>query len=264
VNCVTTETVSLLHPVLRWYPVWQRNFRVWRKMAGPSLLGNFGEPLLYLLALGYGLGSFIETIDGLPYVVYLASGVICSSAMFSASFEGMYSAYSRMVPQRTWDAMLATPLAVTDVVIGEAVWAASKGLINSVAILIVATLLGVIDSWQVLWVLPVIALMGLCFAALALIMTAFSRSYDFFLYYNTLVLIPMLMLGGVFFPLERLPAAIQWLAQLSPLTHTIALVRPLATGGTIDQPLLHLLVLSGYVATALWLAVTLLRRRLLA
>jgi lipooligosaccharide transport system permease protein len=249
--------------LLRWYPVWQRNFRVWQKMAGPSLMGNFGEPLLYLLALGYGLGSFVGSMQEMPYIVYLASGIVCSSAMFSASFEGMYSAYSRMATQRTWDAILATPLDIRDIVIGEAVWAASKGLISATAILIIATLLGVISTWQVLLVLPVVFLMALCFASMALIMTAFSRSYDFFLYYNTLVVMPMLMLGGVFFPLQRMPALIQGLSQLLPLSHTVAIVRPLVTGMPVNQPVVHLLVLAGYTAVALWLAIRLLRRRVM-
>ena len=81
--------------VLHWLPVWRRNFKVWSKMAGPSLLGNFGEPLLYLLALGYGLGSIIGSLQGLPYLIFLASGIVCSSAMVTASFEGTYSAYAR-------------------------------------------------------------------------------------------------------------------------------------------------------------------------
>lgn len=249
--------------LVQWYPVWLRNFRVWQKMAGPSLLGNFGEPLLYLLALGYGLGSFVGTMQEMPYIVYLASGIVCSSAMFSASFEGMYSAYSRMATQRTWEAILATPLDIRDIVIGEAVWAASKGLISAAAILIIAALLGVVANWQAVLVLPVIFMMALCFAAMALIMTAFSRSYDFFLYYNTLVVMPMLMLGGVFFPLERLPAIAQSLSQALPLAHTVALVRPLVTGMPVQQPLVDLLVLAGYTAVALWLAIRLLRRRVM-
>lgn len=107
------------HPSLRWVPVWRRNMLVWRKLAGPAILGNFGEPLLYLLALGYGLGAFVQNMSELPYLVFLASGTVCSSAMSTASFEGMYSAYTRMAVQNTWGAMLATPLAVRDVVLGE-------------------------------------------------------------------------------------------------------------------------------------------------
>jgi lipooligosaccharide transport system permease protein len=247
-----------------WLPVWRRNARVWVKLLGPAMLGNFGEPLLYLLALGYGLGSFVHSIQNLPYLVFLASGIVCSSTMNSASFEGMYSAYTRMEVQKTWEAMLATPLAVPQVVLGEIVWAGSKGVLSSVPILIVAAALGAVAGWPALGVLPVVLLAGICFGAMALVVTAFARSYDFFLYYYTLVLTPMLLIGGVFFPLEQMPAAVQWLAQALPLTHVVALVRPLMTELPLTQPFWHLLVLAVYTLGATLLAVRLLRRRLLA
>ncbi|HSM28418.1 MAG TPA: nodulation protein NodJ, partial [Thioalkalivibrio sp.] len=94
-------------PTLRFVAVWRRNLRVWRKLMMPSLLGNFGEPVLYLLAFGYGFGRLVGDLDGMSYMVFIASGIICSSAMFTASFEGMYSAYTRMAEQNTWLAMLA-------------------------------------------------------------------------------------------------------------------------------------------------------------
>lgn len=249
-------------PLLRWLPVWQRNFRVWFKLVGPAILGNFGEPLLYLLALGYGLGSFVGTVQDMPYLMFLASGIICSSAMFTASFEGMYSAYTRMAVQKTWDAMLATPLDVRDIVVGEVVWAGTKSTISAVSILLVAALLGAVASWQALLTLPVIFLMGVCFAAMALVVTAYAKNYDFFLYYSTLFVTPMLLIGGVFFPLERMGSAMQTLANVLPLTHAVYLVRPLVTGLPLQQPLLHLLVLGGYTGVALLLAIHVIRRRM--
>ncbi|NIV36311.1 MAG: nodulation protein NodJ, partial [Anaerolineae bacterium] len=98
----------LLHAFisLRWIAVWRRNARVWRRLAGPALLGNIGEPLLYLLALGYGLGSFVGEVEGMDYITFLASGFVCASVMNTASFEGVYSAYTRMAVQDTWTAML--------------------------------------------------------------------------------------------------------------------------------------------------------------
>lgn len=249
-------------PWLRWFPVWLRNLRVWTKLAGPSMLGNFGEPLLYLLALGYGLGSFIETMDGMPYLVYLASGIVCSSAMMTASFEAMYSAYTRMAVQQTWDGILATPLEERDVVLGEALWAATKSLVNGSAILVVAAALGTVKGWLALWVLPVVLLTGLCFGALALVVTAIARSYEFFPYYNTLLLTPMLLMSGVFFPLERMPSLVQSGAELLPLVHAVRVVRPLMTGAPLEHLVLHLSVLAAYSALGLCLAAYLVRRRL--
>jgi lipooligosaccharide transport system permease protein len=190
--------------------------------------------------------------------------MVCSSAMNTASFEGLYSAFTRMDVQKTWDAMLATPLSVPDIVIGEALWAATKGLISSVAIMVVAALLGTVaDGWALL-ALPVIFLTGLCFAAMALVVTACAKNYDFFMYYYTLLMTPMMLLSSIFFPLQEMPPVIQWLAWLLPLIHAVDLVRPLMTGLPLEQPGLHLLVLVGYSAAFLALAIRLCQRRLLA
>ncbi len=246
----------------RWYPVWRRNALVWRKLAIPALLGNIGEPLLYLVALGFGLGALVGEVKGTDYLTFLASGFICASVMNTASFEAIYSSYTRMAVQDTWTAMLYTPLEVEDILLGEVMWAATKGLLSAIAILLVAVALGAVHSWGALWILPVAFLVGAAFAAMALVMTALARSYDFFLYYFTLALTPMLLFGGVFFPLDGMPLVVQQLAQLLPLTHALEIMRPLATGLPLDRLLLHLAVPALYGITAYLLALHLVRRRL--
>ncbi|HEX9803527.1 MAG TPA: ABC transporter permease [Gammaproteobacteria bacterium] len=246
----------------RWAAVWRRNARVWRRLAGPALLGNIGEPLLYLLALGYGLGSFVGEVEGMDYITFLASGFVCASVMNTASFEGVYSAYTRMAVQETWTAMLYTPLDVHDILLGEAFWAASKSLLSAVFILVVAYFLDAVHGWQVVWVLPVALLTGVAFAGMALVMTAISRSYDFFLYYFTLLLTPMLLFSGVFFPLDGMPEAVRQAAALLPLTHAIELVRPLMTGQPVTGIALHLGVILLYCMAGLTLAGHLIQRRL--
>lgn len=248
---------------VRWLAVWRRHARVWRRLAGPALLGNIGEPLLYLVALGYGLGSFVGQVSGLDYLTFLASGFVCASAMNTASFEGMYSAYTRMAVQQTWTAMLNTPLSVWDVLLGEAVWAATKATISAAAILLVAAMLGAVDGWQALWVLPVVLLLGFCFAAMALVMTAISRSYDFFLYYFTLWLTPMLLVSGVFFPADQLPPWLAGVAAWLPLAHGVAIVRPLVIGAGPEAVALHLTVIAVYAVVAIAIAHRLVARRLL-
>ncbi|ORU89803.1 MAG: nodulation protein NodJ [Cycloclasticus sp. symbiont of Poecilosclerida sp. M] len=230
--------------------IWSRNIRVWSKLAGPSLMGNFGEPLLYLLVLGYGLGQFVGDVEGMTYMVFLASGVVCTSAVNSASFEGMYSAYTRMDVQQTWLGMLSTPVNVGEVVFGEILWAATKSLISVSAILIVATALGLVaDAWA-LFILPVAFITGLSFASLALLVTSSAKSYDFFLYYTTLFITPMVLLSGVFFPIEALPYLVQNLAKALPLYHAISLVRPLMTGGEVHSVFLHIFVLLAFGVVA--------------
>ena len=227
------------------------------------MLGNLADPLLYMVGLGYGLGSLLPQMQGVSYVAFLAGGVVCSSTMFTASFEAMYSAFSRMHVQRTWDAIINAPLTLDDVVIGEWVWAASKSLLSGCAVLLVAAVLGLVTSPLALLIVPVIALAGLTFAALGLIVTALSPSYDFFMYYFTLAITPMMLLCGVFYPLEQLPALAQVAAQALPLTHAVALSRPLMLGTFPTQAGLHVLVLVIYAGVSFAMARHLLRRRIL-
>lgn len=248
---------------LRFMQVWRRNLLVWRKLAIPSMLGNLADPLLYLFGLGYGLGRMLEDINGLSYIGFLAAGIVCSSTMMSASFEAMYSAFSRMQMQKTWEAILNAPLTLDDVVLGELAWAASKSFLSGSAVLIVAAVLGLVPSPLALAVVPLIFLTGLAFAGLGLIMTALSPSYDFFMYYFTLCVTPMMLLCGVFFPLDQLPAAAQTLAQLLPLTHAVALARPLVNGTVPQAWLLHVAVLAAYAIAGFYVALALTRRRLL-
>lgn len=243
--------------------VWRRNVLVWRKLIGPSLLINFGEPFIYLLGLGLGLGLFIGQMSGLPYLTFLASGIVASSAMNTASFEGMYSVYTRMVPQRTYDSMLATPIDVDDIIAGEMLWCATKSTIASTSILVVASLLGAAPSAMAVFAVPAAFLIGLCFAGPAIVMSAFSKSYDFFSYYFTLVITPMFMLCGVFYPITSLPEWLQSAVQILPLTHAVALVRPLVAGQDLSQPGLHVLVLLAYALVCYYLAVVLARKRLI-
>jgi len=251
-------------PSLRWIPVWRRHLLVWRKLSIPSLVGNFGDPLLYLLALGYGLGRFVGSMDGMPYITFLASGIVCSSAMNTATFEALYSAYTRMTTQQTWAGMLATPLDIDDIVMGEMVWAGTKSLISATAILVVATALGIVHGARIVLVLPVALLVGTCFAAMALVVTAISRNYEFFMYYVTLVVTPMMLFCGVFFPLQGLPRPLQWAAACLPLTHAVEIIRPLMTGTWPARVPLHLSILLFWGMLSYAIAAALVRRRLLA
>ncbi len=244
--------------------VWRRNILVWRKLLVPAILMNFGEPLIYLLGLGFGLGRFVGDMSGMPYLAFLSSGIIASSAMTTASFEGMYSVFTRMVPQKTYEAILATPLEIDDILAGEMLWCATKSLFSGMAILAVAAVLGVVESWQAVWVIPVVFLIGLCFAGLALIMSSLAYNYDFFNYYFVLIVTPMYILCGVFYPIESLPAAVQGAVQVLPLTHAVMLTRSLVAGAELTQPLLHITVLLLYAAVSYAIALVLVRKRLQA
>lgn len=255
--------LSLPRLSLRFIPVWRRNFLVWRKLAIPSVLGNLADPMIYMLGLGYGLGSLLPDVGGVSYIAFLAAGTVCFSTTNSATFESLYSAFSRMHVQRTWDAIMNAPVELDDVVLAELIWAASKSFLSGAAILVVIWALGLSTSPLSLWVLAVVPLIGLCFGAIGLAITALAQGYDFFMYYFTLVITPMAMLCGVFFPIEQLPAGFQALAWALPLSHATALVRPLLLDAVPTNILLHVAVLAAYAAVAFYAAVALLRRRLL-
>jgi len=244
-----------------WLAVWRRNLLVWRKLLAAALLSNLADPLIMLFGLGYGLGAFLPSMGGMSYLAFFAGGSLCSATMFTASFESMFSAYSRMEGQRTWDAMLYAPLAIDDVIAGEWVWAASKAWLTGSTILAVILAFGLAASPLVLLALPVAFLVGLAFAGLGLVMTVSARNWDFFSYYMTLVMTPMMMISGVFFPAERLPAGLHAVAAALPLYHGVELVRPLVAGQWPGDALLHLAVLIGYAVVAFAAAVAIARRR---
>lgn len=250
-------------PSLRFVSIWRRNFLTWRKFAVPSMLGNLADPMLYMLGLGYGLGRLVGEVNGIPYINFIAAGTVCYGTMNSATFESLYSAFSRMHVQHTWDAILNTPTTLDDVIIAETVWAASKSLLSGVAILVVIGALGLTDSILVLWIVPLAFLIGLTFASLGLVMNALSPNYDFFLYYFTLVITPMVLLCGVFFPVAQLPEALQAVSSVLPLTHAVLISRPLVNGEIPADVLTHILVLLAYGTVAFYVALVLSRRRLL-
>jgi lipooligosaccharide transport system permease protein len=189
--------------------VFLRNLLVWRKLAIPSLIGNIAEPLIWLVAFGYGMGALVGqvAVDGVkvPYILFLASGSICMSAMNAASFEALYSAFSRMHVQKTWDGIMNAPVGLDDIVLAEMLWAAFKSIFTVTAILFV--MLGWASATA-----PSCSSRGWCCSAraspsrrIALIFNALAKGYDFFTYYFTLFMTPMMFLSGVFFPLEQLP-----------------------------------------------------------
>ncbi|MDR3159848.1 MAG: ABC transporter permease [Zoogloeaceae bacterium] len=247
---------------MNWTAVWQRNFFVWRKTALPALLGNLADPMIYMLGLGYGLGGLLPSLEGQTYVAFLSAGIICASTMNAASFEALYSAFARMREQKTWEAILNTPLGLADILLGELIWAASKALLSGAAILLVIALMGLTRDWLALWVLPTVFLTGLAFAALGLIFTTLAASYGFFMYYFTLFITPMTLISGVFFPVDQLPG---WLAALGawlPLAHGVALARPLLRGNVPPDALVHIAALIAVTLIAWRVALLLAHRRL--
>jgi lipooligosaccharide transport system permease protein len=250
---------------MRWWPVFLRNLLVWRKLAIPSLVGNIAEPLMWLVAFGYGMGALVGDVrlgeDRVPYILFLASGSICMSAMNAATFEALYSAFSRMHVQKTWDGIMNAPVRLDDVVLAEMLWAAFKAIFTVTAILGVMLVLGISHSPKLLVAWPVLLGVGIVFSCIALIFNALAKGYDFFTYYFTLFLTPMMFLSGIFFPREQLPPWVQTVTAWLPLTAAVELVRPLFMDQWPSQAARHGLVLATYAVVAFWVALALTRRR---
>jgi lipooligosaccharide transport system permease protein len=250
---------------MRFWPVFLRNLLVWRKLAIPSMVGNIADPLIALVAFGYGMGALVGQVklgDALvPYIVYLGGGYICTSAMNAASFEALYSAFSRMHVQKTWDSIMNAPVSLDNILLAEMLWAAFKSILTSIAILAVMLALDVSHSPKLLLTIPILLGVGITFSCIALIFNALAKGYDFFTYYFTLFLTPMVFLSGVFFPREQLPPVIKEISEWLPLTNAVELVRPLFMDQWPAHAMLHAAVLLIYAVGGFWLALGLTRRR---
>ena len=246
-----------------WIAVWRRNYLVWRKLALASMIGNLADPMIYLFGLGLGLGLMVGRVEGVSYIAFLAAGTTASSVMMSATFEAMYSGFSRMHVQRTWEAIMHTPLTLGDIVVGEIIWAASKATLSGIAIMVIASIFGYARFPSLLMALPIIVLAGLAFSSLAMIVTALAPSYDFFMFYQTLVLTPMLLLSGVFFPISQLPELARHAAMLLPLAHAVALIRPAMLAQPVPDAVLHITVLVGYILFSFFICAALFQRRMM-
>ena len=243
--------------------VWRRNFESWKQFAPSFFVAQLGEPIFYLLAIGYGVGRYVAEMGGLPYAVFLAPGIVATTAMNTASFESTFGAFTRMTQQNTYVAILATPCSVADIVAGDTLWAATKSLIGVCFVLAVIAAFGLFSSPWALALVPFGFLVGLLFASLGLVATSRAPSYDFFNYYFTLFISVMFLFSGVFFPLENLPPWAQTLAWFLPLTHAVQVARALAAGAPTPALLLDVAWMAAVGLVAYVLAERFVRRRLL-
>jgi lipooligosaccharide transport system permease protein len=242
-----------------------RHFLVWKRLLWSSLASNVVNPILFLFAFGFGLGSFIETMDGMDYLAFIVPGMVAYAAMFAASFEATISAFARYMMQRTWDAILATPVSLAELLFGEMLWAALKALFSALCVVAVGALWGGVPSLEgTLIAIPIVFVSSLGFAAYGLFATSMARGFEFFSYFFTFWLTPMFVFSGVFFDISRFPDTVQWIAWLLPMTHLIAVIRPIMAGLPVDLGMvtLHLGYLLVLTVLAFWGAYRNMRRRL--
>ena len=217
------------------FRVWQRNLTIFRKYWKSALFPNFVEPLLYLGALGLGLGAFIQQggIDGQNYVTFIASGLLASTAMFSASFDSTFDTFVKLRFDRVYDAIITTPVNAEDVVAGEYLWSGTRTALYGTAYFLVLVAFGLISSpWAVL-IPPTLLLIGIMFSVLGTLYTSLTHQIDYFSYYFTLVVTPQFLVAGIFFPVDGFPAPVPQLAWFTPLYHAVNVCRGLANGPSL-------------------------------
>jgi lipooligosaccharide transport system permease protein len=206
--------------------VWRRNASMYRRTWMLTILPNFFEPVLYLAALGLGVGAYIDQMGGMPYIAFLAPGLVCVSAMNGASFEVTYNVFVRLTFQKTYDAMLTTPIEPDDILMGEVLWAMTRACIYGGCFLFVIVLFRLAPLSGALLIIPVIPLTGLLFAALGIAFSLRLPTIDLFSFYFTLFLTPVFLFSDVFFPLnERLSGIWLQVAEVLPLLHPVRMAR---------------------------------------
>jgi lipooligosaccharide transport system permease protein len=242
--------------------LWQRDASIYRRTYKLNIVPNFFEPFLYLLAMGVGLGAYLSRIQGVAYIDFIAPGLVAVAAMYGASFEVTFNAFVKMQFGRVYDAVMATPLTIEDIALGELLWSTTRSLIYGTVFLAIASAFGVVHSWWAVLTPVAVALTGLMFSVIGLSFTAVIPLIDYFTYYWTLFITPMFLFSGIFFPLDRLPGWVRVVAWFIPLHQAANLMRSLILTGDPGAA----------AASALWMAVltgvlfvvpmNLLRRRL--
>lgn len=244
--------------------VWHRNLTVFIRTWQVNFFPPLVEALLYLFAIGMGIGSYVKEIDGIPYVTFIAPAILAIAVMNSAFFECTYGSFVRMYYQKSFDAMIATPLSIEDVIVGELLWGATRSVIYVAIMLPVLAVFKVISLPMALLTLPLAFLGGLMFAGIAMCFTAITPGIDTLNYPSFLFITPMTLFSGTFFPLTLLPVALQYFAlAVLPLTHVVTIMRMFTQAAISPLLLLHLVWIVLVTVLFSIAAINLMRKRLI-
>ncbi|MDH5541464.1 MAG: ABC transporter permease [Nitrospinota bacterium] len=248
----------------RSHRVWQRNLDVFKSHYLATIVGNIGEPILYLFGIGIGLGAFVREIDGHPYIEFFAPGMLAASAMTAAAFECTFGSYTRMTEQKVYEGILATPIEIEDIVIGEILWGATKSFFSTFAMLLVMMAASIFTSYaQIPMILLNMFVLGVAFSALALAVSAVAWSYEFFNFFFTLFLTPLLLFSGIYFPTSMLPEWFSGIFLIFPTPHSVEINRFLFYGGDGPHLILSAFYLAFFIPVGTGIAISLTRRRLI-
>jgi lipooligosaccharide transport system permease protein len=230
----------------------------WRSSTFSSIV----QPLIYLLAFGFGFGSLVKTVGGRDYVEFVATGTVATAVLFSSVFPAMFGTFVKYKFQRTYDAILAAPVDTEELVTGETLWIAARAGTYGCVPLLVAMVFGLDPSWGMLTVPFVAFLTGFGWAAGGILIAAVMKAIENFNYVTSIVITPMFLVAGTYFPISGLPEWAQVLAQCNPLYHLVQLVRDAVFGNWSADDLGHLAVLLGFGVLTWRLAVRWMEKKL--
>jgi lipooligosaccharide transport system permease protein len=249
----------------RIYYVFLRNLISYKRFIFTTFLVSLGQPFFYLITFGIGMGAYMGQFGGKPYLYFLVPGVLISSVMMSSASECMYGTFVKMIHEKLYDSLIATPISCEDAIAGDIAWGMFRGLVSGVLMLVVALIMGVlpISLINLVLLLFLMVFVGVLFASLSMIVSSFAPNFDFFSYYSELILTPMLFFSGVFFPLDKFPAWMKAFAQFMPLTHAVNISRSIFSGQASQGLAFNFLVLIIMEVITFYLGIKLMKRRLI-
>ncbi len=248
----------------RFLKPWRRNIVTFAKTWKLNFIPPFLEPIMYLLALGFGLGGFIDNVNGIPYAKFIAPALVSISVMNAAFFECTYTSFVRMYYLKTFDAMISTPISIEEVIAGELFWGATRSTIYAIIMLPVLLAFGVVEMPSSLLIIPFAFLGGLLFSCIAMCFTALSPTIDTLSYPSFLFITPMFLFSGTFFPITVLPLAVQYVAlAILPLAHLVIINRALTLGIYSYSLITSLLWIVAATTILFFVSIRLMKRRLI-
>jgi len=242
--------------------VWLRNAQVFIALWKFNFLPALAEPLLFIFVMGLGIGSYIKEIEGVPYLDFVAAGILGSAAIMQATFECTYGSFFRMRIQNTFEGIISTPVSADEVGLAEITWGAARGLVNSTLVFFILLFMGVFHRWQVMFLPALMFLAAFNFSAIALLVTSRVAQMEYFRFYFAGFVLPAQFLCGTFFPVSRFPEVVQIFAWTIPFTSYIDISRSLMLGRPARALPLELLWALGTTFVFTELAVRSMHRRL--
>lgn len=249
----------------RIYHVFVRNLVSYKRFIVPTFIASLVQPVFYLVTFGIGMGAYVGLFGGKPYLTFLVPGVLMSAVGLTASYECLFGTFVKMIHEKLYDSLIATPVSAEDAVAGDIAWGVFRGLISGTLMMVVAMAMGVfpVSVPAVLLLFVCMIFVGILFGSLAMIVTSLAPNFDFFNYYTELVLTPMLFFSGVFFPLDNFPAWMKTFSKFLPLTPAVSISRAVFSGVYSTSLITDFLFIVVLEVIAFTIGVKLMKRRLI-